>query len=153
MYETELLFAGILGAWVLYELYGRTALEWLGAYTTWIRIAGGAAVLFYLYWQAQSTPEQFTDSLDLAKQFLTSAASSSAGSTKEKRNVSALLKKKIAAGQQWKCGNCQALLDETFEVDHRVALFNGGSNEPDNLVALCPHCHRKKTVDERLATP
>jgi hypothetical protein len=151
MYETELVFVGILGAWVLYELYGRTALEWLGAYTTWVRIAGGAAVLFYLYWQARSTPEQFTDSLDLAKQFLTSAAASSAGSTKEKRNVSALLKKKIAAGQQWKCGNCQALLDETFEVDHRVALFNGGSNEPDNLVALCPHCHRKKTVDERLA--
>jgi len=151
MYETELVFVGILGAWVLYELYGRTALEWLGAYTTWVRIAGGAAVLFYLYWQARSTPEQFTDSLDLAKQFLTSAAASSAGSTKEKRNVSALLKKKIAASQQWKCGNCQALLDETFEVDHRVALFNGGSNEPDNLVALCPHCHRKKTVDERLA--
>lgn len=151
MYETELVFAGILGVWVLYELYGRTALEWLSAYTMWIRIAGGAAVLGYLYWQARSTPENFTDSLDLAKQFLTSAAAAG-GSTKEKRNVSALLKKKIAAGQQWKCGACRALLDETFEVDHHVALFNGGSNDPDNLVALCPHCHRKKTVDERLSS-
>jgi hypothetical protein len=149
MYETELVFAGILGAWVLYELYGRTALEWLSAYAVWIRIAGGAAVLSFLYWQARSTPEEFTDSLDLAKQFLTSPVTST-GSTKEKRNVSALLKKKIAASQQWKCGSCKALLDETFEVDHRVALFNGGSNDPENLIALCPHCHRKKTVDERL---
>jgi hypothetical protein len=153
MYETELIFAGILGAWVLYELYGRTALEWLSAYAVWIRIAGGAAILGYLYWQARSTPEQFTDSLDLAKQFLMSSAASAAPTgTKEKRNVSALLKKKIAAGQEWKCGNCRATLDETYEVDHRVALFNGGTNDPDNLVALCPHCHRKKTVDERLAS-
>jgi 5-methylcytosine-specific restriction endonuclease McrA len=43
-------------------------------------------------------------------------------------------------------------MDETYEVDHRVALFNGGSNDESNLVALCPHCHRKKTVDERIAT-
>jgi 5-methylcytosine-specific restriction endonuclease McrA len=70
--------------------------------------------------------------------------------TKEKRNVSGLLKKKIAASQEWKCGSCAALLDETYEVDHKLALFQGGTNEPDNLVALCPNCHRHKTVEERL---
>jgi hypothetical protein len=150
MYETELVFAGILLVWILYELYGRTALEWIGTYTVWIRIAAVAAFVGYLYWQARAAPEQLTDTLDLAKQVLTSAASNTA-TTREKRNVSALMKKKIAASQQWKCGSCSALLDETFEVDHRVALFNGGTNEPDNLVALCPHCHRKKTVEERLA--
>lgn len=70
--------------------------------------------------------------------------------TKHKRNVSALLKKKIAASQQWKCSGCNHMLDETYEVDHIVALDHGGTNDPSNLRALCPHCHRKKTVDERI---
>lgn len=70
--------------------------------------------------------------------------------TKHKRNVSALLKKKIAASQQWKCSSCNSMLDETYEVDHVLALDHGGTNDPSNLRALCPHCHRKKTVDERI---
>jgi hypothetical protein len=70
--------------------------------------------------------------------------------TKYKRNVSALLKKKVAASQQWKCTSCKNILDETYEVDHIIALEHGGSNDPSNLRALCPHCHRKKTVEERL---
>jgi 5-methylcytosine-specific restriction endonuclease McrA len=60
------------------------------------------------------------------------------------------MKKKIAASQEWKCGSCKSLLDETYEVDHKLALFQGGTNEPENLVALCPNCHRHKTVEERL---
>lgn len=67
-----------------------------------------------------------------------------------KRNVSALLKKKVAANQKWKCGSCGHMLDETYEVDHILALEHGGTNNPSNLRALCPHCHRKKTVDERI---
>ena len=70
--------------------------------------------------------------------------------TKHRRNVSALLKKKVAASQSWNCGSCGRILDETFEVDHVVALDHGGTNDPSNLRALCPHCHRKKTVDERI---
>jgi hypothetical protein len=150
MYETELLFGTAIAAWILYEIYGRTALEWLTIYSTWIRIAGGVAVLGYLYWQARAAPEQMTDTLDLAKQLLTTA-SATATTTREKRAVTGLMKKKIAAAQEWRCGHCRALLDETYEVDHRQALFNGGSNDPSNLVALCPNCHRKKTVEERLA--
>jgi 5-methylcytosine-specific restriction endonuclease McrA len=73
------------------------------------------------------------------------------GGGNEKRNVTGLTKKKVAASQSWKCGNCNQTLDETYEVDHRLALYKGGSNDISNLVALCPHCHRKKTVDERLA--
>ena len=72
--------------------------------------------------------------------------------TKQKRNVSGLLKKKVAASQQWKCGSCNTVLDETYEVDHKVALEHGGTNDPSNLWALCPHCHRKKTVNERIFT-
>lgn len=154
-YTTEALFGAALGAWILYEVYGKQTLEWLTQWTLYIRIAGGVAVLGYLYWQARSAPEEFQDTLGLAKQLLTTvgggATVSGAGATKEKRNVTALQKKKIAASQEWKCGNCKSLLDETYEVDHRVALFNGGSNDESNLVALCPHCHRRKTVDERIA--
>jgi 5-methylcytosine-specific restriction protein A len=138
---------------VLYEVYGRQTLEWLANWSLYVRIAGGVAVLGYLYWQARAAPEQFQDTLGLAKQVLTTVGGgASVGGTKEKRNVSGLMKKKVAASQGWKCGQCKSLMDETYEVDHRVALFNGGSNDESNLVALCPHCHRKKTVDERIAT-
>jgi HNH endonuclease len=157
MWEVELTFAALLCAWVIYELYGRTALEWMATYAMWIRIAGGAAVLAFLYWQARAAPEAFQDTLTLAKDMLTHQGPSgthgdaTSGTTKEKRNVTGLTKKRVAASQEWRCGACKELLDETYEVDHKVALFNGGTNDPANLVALCPHCHRKKTVDERLA--
>lgn len=146
MWEIEIFFIGIMLAWILYELYGRWATEYLSG---WIRIIGGIVLLGFLYWQARTAPEEFSDSLDLAKTLLTHQTNSS-NKTTERRKVSSLLKKRIAAGQQWRCGACQNLLDETYEVDHRLALFQGGTNDPDNLVALCPHCHRKKTVDERL---
>ena len=152
-YTAELVFGGLIAAWVAYELYGKGALEWLSQWTMYIRLAGGVAILGYLYWQARSAPESFQDSLDLAKQMLTSSAATGgwAGTTREKRNVTGLMKKKVAASQGWKCGKCGEMLDETYEVDHRVALYKGGSNDPSNLVALCPNCHRSKTVDERLA--
>ena len=140
MFESELGLATVIGAWILYELYGRTLLEYSG----YIRMVGGIAIICYLYYQ---TPEQFQDSLELAKQLMTAKDND----TKVKRNVSGLAKKKVAASQQWKCGHCGSTLDETYEVDHRIALYKGGTNEMDNLVALCPHCHRKKTVEERLA--
>lgn len=145
MFESELGFAAILGAWIAYELYGRTLMEYSG----YIRILGGIAVIGYVYWQQQQQPEEFLDTLDFAKQLMTTRDASPT-KEKEKRKVSGLTKKKVAASQQWKCGNCSGLLDETYEVDHRLALFRGGSNEVENLVALCPHCHRKKTVDEQL---
>jgi len=154
MWESEIILGIVIVGWILYELYGRTAFEWLAQYTTYIRIGGGILVIGYLWWQMREKPTEFKDTLDLAKQLLSQNSVASAvatAGTKEKRNVSALLKKKIAASQEWKCGTCKKILDETYEVDHRVALFQGGTNEPENLVALCPHCHRLKTVNERLA--
>ena len=144
----EILLVLAVGAWIAYELYGRAALAWLEQYTFYIRVGGGIVVILYLWWQLRGTPIAVRDTMDLAKQLLRD--SSTGGGTREKRHVTGLMKKKVAAGQQWKCGACHATLDETFEVDHKVALFNGGSNEESNLLALCPHCHRKKTVAERL---
>lgn len=152
MWEAEITIGSLVVLWILYELYGRTALDMLNQYTNWIRIGGGLLIFGYLYWQASEAPSEFRETLDLAKGLLTSSGIGGAGGTREKRNVTGLMKKKVAASQEWKCGHCKATLDETYEVDHIKALFNGGSNDQSNLVALCPHCHRKKTVEERLAT-
>jgi hypothetical protein len=65
-----------------------------------------------------------------------------------KRNVSHKQKKYIASRQRWKCKKCKKLLDETYEIDHIIPLYNGGSNKNFNLQALCPNCHRKKSFFE-----
>lgn len=71
-------------------------------------------------------------------------------SKKNKRNVSESKKKFIASNQKWKCAHCQNLLDNTYEVDHITALYKGGSNELNNLEALCRNCHGKKTFMEKM---
>jgi hypothetical protein len=153
-WESELLLVVVITGWILYELYGRTALSWLTNSTMYIRIVGGIVVILYLWWQFRERPSEFLNTVDLAKQLLLAKQGSTGGGiegSKEKRNVTGLMKKKIAASQSWKCGACNQTLDETYEVDHKLALFQGGTNDPSNLVALCPHCHRKKTVEERLS--
>ena len=49
------------------------------------------------------------------------------------------------------CGLCQPCrragrLALGFEVDHVVALANGGTNDDDNLELTCAQCHRVKTA-------
>ena len=68
-----------------------------------------------------------------------------------KRSVSETKKKFVASSQAWHCGNCKQLLNHTFEIDHRIALINGGTNDTENLVALCPLCHREKTARDIMA--
>ena len=68
-----------------------------------------------------------------------------------KRNVSETEKKVVAARQEWKCADCHKLLSSAYQVDHRVALVDGGSNRLDNLAALCPNCHAIKTQLECIA--
>ena len=65
-----------------------------------------------------------------------------------KRSVSETKKKFVAAQQSWKCGHCDRQLPAWYEVDHVVRLEHGGSNNVDNLVALCRDCHGKKTAME-----
>ena len=69
---------------------------------------------------------------------------------KVKRSVSDSKKKFIASNQKWRCAHCNELLDNTFEVDHIIALYKGGTNELNNLEALCRNCHGKKTFREKL---
>lgn len=82
------------------------------------------------------------------KRMLNSGRISGGGATK--RCVSESKKKYVAAKQEWKCGYCSGLLDETYEVDHKVDLQYGGTNHVTNLIATCPNCHRKKTMQKYL---
>jgi 5-methylcytosine-specific restriction protein A len=66
--------------------------------------------------------------------------------TKSIRNVPESVKKYVAANQYWKCKGCNNLLDETYEIDHILALEDGGTNDLENLQALCRNCHGKKTA-------
>ena len=34
---------------------------------------------------------------------------------------------------------------EAIELDHIVALVNGGTNDPENMQGLCRSCHQDKT--------
>lgn len=64
---------------------------------------------------------------------------------KVKRSVSETKKKYVAAQQGWKCNMCNQQLTHTFQVDHKVDLQFGGSNDVSNLAALCNNCHANKT--------
>tara|TARA_B100001063_G_C16489493_1_gene416675 strand:+ start:126 stop:623 length:498 start_codon:yes stop_codon:yes gene_type:complete len=67
-----------------------------------------------------------------------------------KRSVGETKKKFVASQQNWKCGDCQDQLSAWFEVDHKQRLDRGGTNELNNLVALCRNCHGKKTALENM---
>jgi len=61
------------------------------------------------------------------------------------------IRMRVASSQDWKCNNpsCKdSKLDETFQLDHIVALANGGLDIESNLQCLCCRCHAKKTYYE-----
>ena len=67
-----------------------------------------------------------------------------------KRSVSETKKKYVASRQNWICGKCSQQLNHTFEIDHKMRLEYGGTNEVDNLIALCRNCHGEKTAMENM---
>jgi len=67
-----------------------------------------------------------------------------------KRSVSETKKKYVASIQNWCCGKCNKQLNHTFEIDHKTRLEYGGTNEVDNLIALCRNCHGEKTAMENM---
>ena len=72
------------------------------------------------------------------------------GGNSSKRSVSETKKKYVAAQQGWKCKNCNQQLSHTFQVDHKIDLQFGGTNEVSNLAALCNNCHANKTAMNNL---
>ena len=65
-----------------------------------------------------------------------------------KRSVNGYTKRIVASNQGWKCQMCYNALPASYEVDHIIPLFKGGTNEVDNLVALCRNCHGEKTFKD-----
>lgn len=72
------------------------------------------------------------------------------GKKSNKRCVSETKKKYVASLQNWKCNKCHDQLSAWYEVDHKIRLEYGGTNELDNLEALCRECHGRKTAMENL---
>ena len=66
------------------------------------------------------------------------------------RRVSEPEKKVVAARQSWQCSGCSKLLEATYQVDHTVALCNGGRDHVNNMSAMCVRCHAHKTQREHI---
>lgn len=152
----------LFAAYVVYELYGSKIKSQFRATLPMIRIAAvgiAAIIILYFYFtdtamflSLMETVAPPTVSNAMKKIYPTEPATDepdvSEQPQKFKRNVSTAKKKRVAASQKWHCAICQHMLDETYEVDHILALKDGGSNEIDNLRALCRPCHAKKTAEE-----
>ena len=58
------------------------------------------------------------------------------------------LKEQVKESQNWRCNICGAGA-VPLEVDHKLALYLGGTDAKENLQALCRECHASKTLKER----
>ena len=68
-----------------------------------------------------------------------------------KRGWTSSQKREVGARQGWKCAHCNVLLPATYEIDHKLALHNGGEDcLESNSAALCNACHSKKSILERI---
>jgi len=156
--KLELLFVAILFVFVIYDGYLKGPMQIAYSYA---RVIGGVLICGYLFYSYYKSPEDFAVALEFTKGFflksddfmsaqISKIATKVNPEMREVRKVSQLLKKQVAATQKWTCGHCKNILDASYEVDHVVALYKGGSNSEANLIALCRNCHGKKTVAERL---
>lgn len=59
-------------------------------------------------------------------------------------------RQRMAASQKYLCGICHELLPAAWSVDHKTALWAGGTNELSNLWVICANCHAEKTMQEAI---
>ena len=63
--------------------------------------------------------------------------------------ITPYLKKQIAHDQNWKCScGCGKTLQPDFHIDHTVPLWQGGPDTTENMTAMNPQCHARKTAIE-----
>lgn len=57
------------------------------------------------------------------------------------------LRKAVLRRDKYLCQPCDKAgrVRQASEVDHIIALDNGGTDNLDNLQAICPACHKMKT--------
>ena len=94
------------------------------------------------------TPFLSSDSNSSSREQSSMRKLETSGSKGTKRSVSETKKKYVASQQNWTCIKCDQTLNHTFDVDHKVRLEYGGTNEVSNLEALCRECHGQKTSFE-----
>ena len=71
-----------------------------------------------------------------------------------RRSLTEPERRKIAQGQGWRCvnpdGGCLLPGElQEYDIDHVVPVWMGGKDATENMQALCPACHRRKTSRER----
>ena len=64
--------------------------------------------------------------------------------------LSADIESRLLRLQRGCCANCKAKLIR-HELDHVVALSNGGANSDENMQLLCPICNRRKHAKDPIA--
>ena len=65
-----------------------------------------------------------------------------------RRKLSKETRQEVATRQEDKCNKCQTNLTKYYQIDHKTGLQFGGSDEFDNLQALCCECHAEKSILE-----
>lgn len=155
--KLQILFVTAIALVIFYDGYLKGPIATIYEYG---KVISGGAVIVYLIYSYINKPADFFTALDFAQSYLLKSEVGTLRNInrilegrphqKQERNVTQLMKKKVAANQQWKCGHCSTVLNASYEVDHILALYKGGTNDESNLVALCRNCHGRKTVEERL---
>jgi 5-methylcytosine-specific restriction endonuclease McrA len=87
----------------------------------------------------------------LAARFAELEAAAIFGLGFSRRSVSGPKKKRVAAGQAWRCPGCDETLSCVFELDHKTHLFAGGDSLELNMQAVCRECHGKKSFNDKEA--
>ena len=72
--------------------------------------------------------------------------------SKSNSHVGSKLRKQVKESQGHQCAMCQIKEDGflTLQIHHVVPICKGGTNEVDNLIALCPndHCRIHSIMDQ-----
>lgn len=172
--KLEFLFILAVGL-VLYDAYyGGIFSKYIMLFKKYYKTLGIVFLIFSIYVTLKKNPSHVQDMFFKSGSFPTSIINKSnyvtnltndkllesrvgstnnnatSGKQQVKRSVSETKKKFIAYKQNWKCGNCNKILNAWFEVDHKVRLEYGGNNQLDNLIALCRECHGEKTAMENM---
>lgn len=56
------------------------------------------------------------------------------------------IKADLHSRQNGQCFYCHCELDDTAQIDHRIAMINGGSDDMSNLALTCAWCNHHKHV-------
>lgn len=62
---------------------------------------------------------------------------------KVREQISAALKHDVLLRQGRTCALCPSKEYDVFDFHHKLQVSEGGGNEPENIVGLCPTCHAK----------